>query len=884
MDLNDAATAARKTEIKLSDYRPPAFEIPTIDLTVRLEGGKATVTAKLTVRRRDPGADALWLDGSPHYEVGSVRLNGHVLADGAYSVHPHGVEVRDVPETFTLETVATLDAAANTRLEGLYQSNGTYCTQCEAEGFRHITPFLDRPDVLSEYTVRIEAEKSACPVLLSNGNPVENGELEDGWHYAVWQDPHKKPCYLFALVAGDLESVRDKFTTRDGRHVDLAIYVRSGDETRCDHAMWALKRSMEWEEERYGRSYDLDVYSIVAVSDFNMGAMENKGLNIFNTKYVLADPDSATDDDYDNVAGVIAHEYFHNWTGNRVTCRDWFQLSLKEGLTVFRDQQFSSDITSEAVKRLDDVRVLRALQFQEDASPLAHPVRPDRYVEINNFYTATVYNKGAEVIRMMHALLGEENFRAGMDLYFERHDGQAVTVEDFVSAMQDASGVDLGDFSGWYHYAGTPQLTVTCERDEQGNVIAIAFRQRTPATSGQDIKPAMVLPVRLALLDEAGGEVALEACTVSGGEKSGDVFVLREPEGRIEVPASRAAKVPSLLRGFSAPVKIASNLSLSDHLHLMRYDRDSFARWDAAQSAWSHVVGLAYDALAEQKEFEAPKPWVEVILSLVADHRLDPALVAEMVRPPNAPTLAQGYAQLNPVRLEKAVLAAQLSILSSGKALLLDRYTALTQNSFSLEQSAKAERRLRMVLLDHLCLEEELAPQLIRQLYKSAGGMTERINALSQASHRTDAVRCEILEHFHNQFQDNDLVMDKWFAVQAASRANDCLERVRDLTAHDAFTYKNPNRMRALIGTLTYRNLAAFHREDGEGYRLLRETIEAVDKLNPQSAARLVAPFGPWRTLEHKRADMVQQTLTQILDNAEVSDDVRELVSKSLAR
>ncbi|WP_417452184.1 aminopeptidase N, partial [Kordiimonas sp.] len=776
----------------------------------------------------------------------------------------------------TLKVVTDLKPKENTRLEGLYFSGGNFCTQCEAEGFRHITYFPDRPDVLARYTVRIEADKAQFPVLLSNGNPGAAGDLPGGRHYAEWTDPHPKPAYLFAMVAGDLGCLADSFTTRSGREVALNIYAARDDLDKCAHAMASLKRSMSWDEQAFGLEYDLDVYNIVAVSDFNMGAMENKGLNIFNTKYVLASQETATDADFDHVEGVIGHEYFHNWTGNRVTCRDWFQLSLKEGLTVFRDQEFSSDMTSRSVKRLDDVRALRMMQFPEDAGPLAHPVRPESYIEINNFYTATVYNKGAEVIRMMHRLIGAAAFRKGMDLYFERHDGHAVTCEDFVCAMEDASGIDLAQFRLWYSQAGTPALGITRERDGQDLVFHV--EQSCAPTPGQPTKKPLHMPLLVGFLDEDGTEIQPELSGAGEWSTDGCLLQLWEARQSFRFKNVPIGVVPSLLRGFTAPVTMGHDLTSGELAFLARHDGDAFARWEAAQ----HMYGdfLLACVAGEQNAAVPAKEISASFTSLLTDTRTDEALLAELLALPSEISLGQRMAVLAPQAIHDVREALAVCFAKENADLLHKRYAGLAPAHFDLTQESKARRRLRNTLLKYLSYLPD-AEVLVCDHLRQADNMTDRMAALAIVAGSDFSSRSDILQTFYDKWQHNDLVVDKWFAVQGQSRRPDTVQVVTDLMRHPAFKIANPNRLRSLLSGFSILNQVRFHSSDGSGYRLLADTIDRVDKINPQTAARLVAPLGRWQRLPADSQRLMKAALEDLKARVQ-SEDVRELVDKSL--
>lgn len=856
--------------IQRADYRPPAWLVPDIALDFLLDLAATQVTATLDVERNAAG------DGGP------LRLNGDGLVAQSVSVdgEPHSawamdgddlvVELPGDAHQVTIET--TIDPTANTQLSGLYASGGLLCTQCEAEGFRRITFFPDRPDVLSRYTVTLTADKAAFPVLLSNGNPMDSGEEDDGTHWAIWHDPWPKPSYLFALVAGDLIATRDRFTTMSGREVDLAIWVRAGDETRTAHAMRALIASMDWDEKVYGREYDLDLFNIVAVSDFNAGAMENKGLNIFNTRYILADPETATDADYDGVEGVVAHEYFHNWSGNRVTCRDWFQLSLKEGFTVLRDQQFSADQGSAPVKRIEDVRVLRSAQFPEDSGPLAHPIRPDSYQEISNFYTATVYNKGAEVIRMMTVLAGPERFRAGTDLYFERHDGEAATCEDFVTAIEDGAGLDLKQFRRWYEQAGTPQVDVGMTHDAASGTVTLAFKQTVPPTPGQPVKQPMVIPLRTALFDRATGR--------HGGEH---LIVLADAAQTFTFDGFAQAPVLSINRGFSAPVAINAPQSVEDLVFLAGHDDDAFARYEAMQQLVVQHLVAAVEGRLDDASREAGRAAIGGALgAILADTALDDLMRGELVMLPGEAYLAEQINPVDPARVHaerealKAWLGRELSDAWRG---VHDRSTAVP---YGLDAAARGARKLKTQALVYLAAADPVeAAQRAKAQYDAADNMTDRQGALMVLCGLDVPARDEALAHFHARFADNRLVIDKWFSLQAGSLHPRALDHVRALAQHADFTLTNPNRVRALYMAFAA-NPQAFHAADGAGYALIADLILALDPINGNVAARFVAPLGRWRRIEPVRAALMRAQLERIAAAPRLSRDVREQVSKSL--
>ncbi|MBI1216873.1 MAG: aminopeptidase N [Alphaproteobacteria bacterium] len=855
----------------LKDYLAPDFRIEDIHLAFDLRDGKTTVTAKTRFTRLNKDASELVLDGQ-ELDLKSVSLDGEQLSDNRYTVDENHLTVSDVPDSFTLETVVEIAPENNTALEGLYRSSGNYCTQCEPEGFRKITYYIDRPDVMTKFTTRIEADKKSCPVLLSNGNCIDKGELEGGRHFAVWEDPFVKPSYLFALVAGGLGHIHDTFTTMSGRKVDLYIYVNPGNEDKCHHAMESLKKSMKWDEEKYGREYDLDIFNIVAVNDFNFGAMENKSLNIFNARLVLAKPETATDGDYLAIEGVVAHEYFHNWTGNRITCRDWFQLSLKEGLTVFRDQCFSSDMNAPAVQRIDDVEQLRNHQFPQDAGPMAHPIRPDNYIEINNFYTATVYEKGAEVIRMMHTLLGPENYRKGTDLYFERHDGQAVTCDDFVQCMQDASGVDLSQFRLWYSQAGTPVVTSSGVYDAAAKKYTLTLEQAVPDTPGQTGKKPMHIPVALGLLGADGKDLLPEATRI---------LHLKEAKQEFTFENIGQAPVPSLLRGFSAPVKLDSDLSADDLLFLMAHDSDGFNRWDSGQTYLQRLI-LDFAGGAEKK---LPEACVAAFGALVADKQADRALLAKALSLPSETYLAQ---LMEVVDVDGIHGARRFITQEIGKK-YLDAFKAVyAENAddgpYSVSPEAVGRRRLKSVALRYIqAADEAAAIELAAAQYKAAQNMTDKTAALAILTDSKSDSSKAAFEDFYKTWKAEPLVLDKWFGLQAIADRQDAVEDVASLVVHPDFTYKNPNRLRSLIGVFSGANPKWFHRKDGAGYKLLADTVIRVNGINPSTAARLLSPLSQWKRYDAVRKSLMENELKRILAEKDISNDVYEIASKSLS-
>ena len=879
------APGAVKQEIRLADYQPPAFFVSNVDLVFRVFDDRVLVRATSQMECGGQGAPDLTLDGGPYMKLVSVEMDGRQLSADSYTITEDSLVVADVPRRFTLTVETELLPADNTRLEGLYQSGGNLCTQCEAEGFRHITYFLDRPDVLAVYDVTIEADEKKYPVLLSNGDMHSAGSLDGGRHYARWKDRHPKPCYLFALVAGNLSAVSSTYHTMNGREVALNIYVRQPDLDKCAHAMQSLKKSMKWDEDVFGLEYDLDTYNIVAVSDFNMGAMENKGLNIFNTKYVLANSQTATDSDFDHVEGVIGHEYFHNWTGNRVTCRDWFQLSLKEGLTVYRDQEFSSDMASRAVKRIDDVRVLRMLQFPEDGGPLAHPVRPESYIEINNFYTTTVYNKGAEVIRMMKTLMGEAAFLAGVKLYLSRHDGEAATCEQFVVAMEAAGSMDLKQFRLWYSQAGTP--TVEFARVRDGNDIVLSVRQSCPKTPGQSSKSPFQIPLLVGWLDENGNELAPVAGDGITKTDDGYLLVLSAQSQSFVFKNMPLGACPSLLRGFSAPVKVIDDLTDAETAHLLKHDTDAFVRWQSGQNLMATYLLSSLDSTWCESAKGAEKLALisEAFAATIADMSLDPAFAAELLTLPSEIYLGQMQDVLTPDEIHHARNAVKLYLAETHFQLMIDRFDGLGPNAGGADQASKGNRKLRNVMLAYLVTSSSnltQAKSLAIDLYTHAQNMTDQLAALTAVGHGNWPEKDHILADFYQQWEKDDLVIDKWFAMQAQDPNPGVVDRIAQLMKHPAFTFENPNRLRSLISMFAMLNQVHFHALDGSGYNLLSNVIAKVDELNPQTAARMVAPLGRWMRLDRERKMRMKKSLIALQANSMISNDVRELVEKSL--
>ena len=872
--------------IRLADYTPPDFLIDSVDLVFELGEDSTAVKARLSVRRNPQAAAStapLKLDGE-ELELVSLALDGEALGPNRYHADAEGLTLDSVPDAFTLDVETRIRPQDNTRLSGLYKSGGNFSTQCEPEGFRRITYFLDRPDVMARYTATIVADKAAYPVLLSNGNPVDRGDSAGGRHWAKWDDPHPKPSYLFALVAGTLVAYRDSFTTRSGKNVPLAIWVRSGDEDRCAHAMASLKAAMTWDEETFGLEYDLDVFNIVAVSDFNMGAMENKGLNIFNTKYVLAKPDTATDIDYQGIESVIAHEYFHNWTGDRVTCRDWFQLCLKEGLTVFRDQEFSADQGSRAVRRIGDVRRLRAAQFPEDAGPLAHPVQPATYIEIDNFYTATVYNKGAELVRMIRTLIGRDAFRKGMDLYFARHDNHAVTIEDFVAAMQDSSGTDLARFRRWYHQAGTPELTVTDRYNAAARIYELTVSQTTPPTPGQPAKEPLVIPVAMGLVGPDGGDQATRRDGEERAQTGTRVLMLTEATETFRFIDVPAPPVPSLLRGFSAPARL-KGVTFENQQFLALHDSDPFNRWEASQQVAAHVLLAMVTASGGGKTLSVDAALVATMRGALGRAEADPSFAAELLVLPSESYLAD---QLETVDVDAIHAAREAARLAIGRALateLRGLYDRLADpGPYRIDGLSIGKRKLRNVALAYLAISGDDADIARASAQFNAGrNMTDVLAALGVLNDLDHPARDEALAQFYERWSGDDLVIDKWFSLQAMSRLETTLARVRELTRHPAFDLRNPNRVRALVSAFADGNPVRFHDKSGGGYRFLAEQVMALDPRNPMMAARLLQPLGQWRRHDAARQALMRQELERILALANVSKNTYEIASKSLA-
>ncbi|MTD40507.1 aminopeptidase N [Erwinia sp. CPCC 100877] len=858
------------------DYQVPEFSITDIDLTFELDAEKTRVTAVSQVQRQGSHPSPLRLEGE-NLTLIELRVDGKAWQD--YALESGTLVISHLPDYFTLTVVNEINPAANTALEGLYQSGEALCTQCEAEGFRHITWYLDRPDVLARFTTKIIADKRAYPFLLSNGNRVDQGELDDGRHWVQWQDPFPKPCYLFALVAGDFDVLRDSFTTRSGREVALELYVDRGNLDRADWAMTSLKNAMKWDEIRFGLEYDLDIYMIVAVDFFNMGAMENKGLNIFNSKFVLARAETATDKDYLNIERVIGHEYFHNWTGNRVTCRDWFQLSLKEGLTVFRDQEFSSDLGSRAVNRISNVRTMRGMQFAEDASPMAHPIRPEKVVEMNNFYTLTVYEKGAEVIRMMHTLLGEENFQKGMRLYFERHDGSAATCDDFVQAMEDASGIDLSLFRRWYSQSGTPVVTVHDDYNPETEEYRLTIKQHTPPGAEQQDKQPLHIPFDIELYDGEGKVIPLQY----NGHPVHHVLNVTQAEQTFVFDRVYFQPVPSLLREFSAPVKLEYKWSDSQLTFLMRHARNDFSRWDAAQSLLANVIRLNVARHQQGQPLSVPQHIADAFRAVLLDEKIDPALAAEIMTLPSQNEMAELFTTIDPGAIAAVHESLTRTLANELADELLAMYNAMALKQYRVDHEDIGRRALRNICLHYLAFSETtLAEKLVSTQYH-ADNMTDSLAGLSAAVAAQLPCRDRLLAEYDEKWHKDGLVMDKWFALQATSPADEVLKQVRALLNHRSFSMNNPNRIRSLIGAFVSGNPAAFHALDGSGYQFLVEMLTELNCRNPQVASRLIEPLIRFKRYDDSRQALMRSALEQLRQLENLSRDLSEKIEKALA-
>lgn len=875
--------------IYLKDYQQPDYWIDETHLTFELFDDHALVHSRLSLRLNQSKPQGqrppLVLDGQ-QLELISVALDDQTLGEQDYQLDADSLTLYPANDTFDLAITTRIHPRDNTALEGLYQSGSMFCTQCEAEGFRKITYYLDRPDVMSRFTTTVIADRGDYPVLLSNGNPIASGDNPEGRHWVTWEDPFPKPAYLFALVAGDLCLIQDSFTTMSGRQIDLRIYVEPENREQCGHAMDNLKRSMRWDEQVYGREYDLDIFMIVAVNDFNMGAMENKGLNIFNSSCVLAHPDTATDMAFQRVEAVVAHEYFHNWSGNRVTCRDWFQLSLKEGFTVFRDAEFSADMNSRTVKRIEDVGFLRANQFAEDAGPMAHPVRPDSFIEISNFYTLTVYEKGAEVVRMLHTLCGEEGFRKGTDLYFDRHDGQAVTCDDFVKALEDANGLDLAQFKRWYSQGGTPRLNVQSHYDAGTGRFSLHFAQSCPPTPGQAEKQPFVIPVRMALLDGQGRELPLQLEGEVDGRGSETVLQVTEAEQVFTFTGLTEEPLPSLLRGFSAPVKLHYPYTRDDRVFMAKHDPDGFNRWEAAQSLAVDVLQGLVDLRQAGRPPRLDLRLLDVFHAALTDETLEPAMVSEMLRLPSEAYLVElaMEADVDAIHEMRGWVRRELALALAPQFWEVFRRVDVRE-PYSATAEAMGRRSLKNTLLGYLMEtgSQEALSICVRQ-FVEADNMTDRQAALVMLVNSPHGEQSNAaLATFAERWADYPLVMDQWFSIQASASQPGGLERVKALMEHPAFTLRNPNKVRALLGAFANQNLVNFHRADGAGYRFLADQIITLNGMNPQIASRLLTPLTRWRKYDAARQALMRGELSRIMGSPELSPDVYEVVSKSLA-
>lgn len=860
--------------IYLKEYTPPRYWIESISLRFELGEEETRVVSEMDVRRNPEatGPRILELDGE-ELRLGSIFLNNRSLSDSEFSVNREALWIPDVPDEFTLQIETFIKPQLNTSLEGLYKSSGNFCTQCEAQGFRKITYYLDRPDVMARFTTTIVADSEKYPVLLSNGNPVDTSELPDGLHSVTWEDPFKKPSYLFALVAGNLECVKDSFTTMSGREIDCRIYVESHNLDKCEHAMRSLKKSMKWDEETFGREYDLDIYMIVAVDDFNMGAMENKGLNVFNSKYVLARTDTATDTDFINIEGVIGHEYFHNWSGNRVTCRDWFQLTLKEGLTVFRDQQFTSDMNSATVKRIDDVNVLRTRQFAEDAGPMSHPIQPDSYVEINNFYTVTVYNKGAEVIRMIHTLLGKEGFRKGMDLYFQRHDGEAATTEDFVKAMEDANTTDLTQFRRWYHQPGTPQLDIKTDYDADKRNFKIHVSQSSSIESNRPFQ----IPLSIGLIDKKGNEI----------QNSAQIINITRAQQVIEFNDIDEEPAVSMLRNYSAPVKVNFKLDNQQLAFLMANDTDEFNRWNCAQELGLNIMLSLIDDYQQNRTLQLDAFFIQTFRQVLNDSSLDQALAARILTLPSEDYIGQNMEIIDVDAIYHVREYCKQTLAYELMDDFLQAYNDNQESEFSLSAQAMGKRSFKNICLSYLmCSQTETAKhaaiELAQKQFETAQNMTDQLSALRCLVHYTVDEGKQALVRFYQQWQTDPLVIDKWFIVQATATGTGAFAAVQSLMEHEAFDFNVPNRVRSLVGAFSQANAVEFHRLSGQGYELLADVVIRLNKTNPQIAARLLLPLIQWRKYNKSRQQMMKAQLARVANTANLAKDIYEITEKGL--
>ena len=855
------------------DYTSPDFTISDLDLTFDLFDEETTVTAvSKMIKQKDNST--LILDGE-QMELAGIQVNG--VEWSTYELSKTNLHIHDLQAEFELTIVTKVNPSANTALEGLYQSGGAFCTQCEAEGFRRITYFLDRPDVLAKYTTTVIADKTNNPYLLSNGNRVDSGDLENGRHWVKWSDPHPKPSYLFALVAGQFDVLRDQYTTMSGRKVELEIFVDQGNLDRAPHAMASLINAMKWDEERFGLEYDLDIYMIVAVDFFNMGAMENKGLNVFNSKYVLANDQTATDTDYLGIEAVIGHEYFHNWTGNRITCRDWFQLSLKEGLTVFRDQEFSSDLGSRAVNRINNVRIIRGPQFAEDASPMSHPIRPEKVIEMNNFYTLTVYEKGSEVIRMIHTLLGEENFQKGIKLYVERHDGTAATCDDFVAAMEDASGVDLQQFRLWYSQSGTPQVKAATNYDQQNKTFTLQLAQTTSPTLDQPEKQALHIPMNVELYAQDGNIIPM----VMNGKPVDNVLNFTQDEQSFVFENISEKPLISLLREFSAPIKLEYDYSDEDLMFLMIKAQNEFACWDAGQNLIAKYLRQNIAAFQAGKELSLPQSVLDAFKGILLSETLEPAFIAEMLTLPSQNEVAGWFKPVDIDAISEALSFMKRAIAAELVEELTAMYHSLKQDQYSVEHDCIGKRSLRNTCLAYLAVTDE-GEKLVTAQYQSANNMTDTMAAMSSANQAQLGCRESLMKDFSDKWSHDGLVMDKWFMLQGTNPASNALEMIKQTMSHPAFSLKNPNRTRSLVGAFFGQNPVNFHTIDGSGYQFASEILTQLNESNPQVASRMIDPLLKYRQYDETRQVLIRTELEKLSKLENLAKDLYEKINKAL--
>ena len=870
----------------LKDYKRPIYEAPSVELTIELLDQEALVTSKIDVEKTESDTNtnpSFELDGQD-LTLLSIELDGRPLSKERYTLSDTGLLLHNPPDRFTLTVKNRIVPHTNTSLEGFYKAGKSFLTQCEAEGFRRITYFPDRPDIMSVYTTTLCADRTRYPVLLSNGNLIDRGALSGNRHFATWRDPFKKPCYLFAMVFGEFTCVEDTYITGSGRKISIRFYVEPENADKCGHAITSLKQSMRWDEETFGLEYDLDTYMVVATHEFNMGAMENKGLNIFNAKYVLARQETATDMDFQRIEGVIAHEYFHNWTGNRVTVLNWFQLSLKEGLTVFRDQEFSADMGSRAIKRITDVRVLRAAQFSEDRGPMAHPVRPESYIEMNNFYTATVYNKGAEVIRMIHTLIGKRNFRKGMDLFFRRHDGQAVTIEAFLQAMETASGTDLAQFRLWYSQPGTPHLSMRRSYDPQQKTYTLTFSQHIPKAPKGTVPKPMTIPIRLALFAKTGKSIALSLV----GEKESKrkrherILSLEKTSEAFTFKGLDAEPIPSVLRGFSAPVTLHSDLTEDERIFLLVNDTDPFNRWDAAQELFTtHILALTCQ-VKERKPLRVSEPLIKALQKILQNRYLDKALIAQILSIPTETELGESMDIILVDELHEARTFFIQTISETLYEPFFRIYQALReQGPYAIDAVSMARRSLKNRALSFLG-ETERGAAIVFEAFSEAANMTDEIAALAliadMESEKTDLA----LQRFYEKWRHDPLVLDKWFSVQAGSKRSDTLTRVKALMNHDAFSLRNPNKVRSLLGIFSMENQYRFHAQDGSGYQLIADAIIELDPINPSISSRMASGFNKWKRFESGRRLKMREQLERIKKVQGISRGLFEIVTRAI--